>query len=540
MPPRPETHRTVKPRKHGYVHRPLLVIDQEAIAQTPDGPEVRPVCFWELTGEVRPLSEFAFRLESLPSSFVVCQHAARLLRYLTELFGQDPLWQYRVTPVRRSIMGRNGEIRENTIEVTLVNFFGWKRNTKKVPPLYYYPMDASLFTRMGVGDILPETGTRLERLARWGEDVRAWCRGQNLTVHATSGGIGAQLLRDPRFWPDARRKVPKRTNARIRPILPGNYYKLHAEVGVPYQAYYLDMSSAHHTIAASLRFPHPDSLTARGMFRVSDKTDVTVSDGRPWLPLGTTGIDHFLERYHGLLYVRLRVSEPKRGSFPPPYLEKRGDRMVWVFTNELPMIRELGGRIEGVDAAWVSPTLDPGMNAYAEFALAEIARAQESRRRWMKGTLLAAYGVLAAQERVRETAYYRTRSERAVERQYAAGSGMLRVQAFIGKKPNESPIVNVLYRGMIEAEQRLQALGMARYLHRSGCRVLAIYADSVFIESTTGIPMLPPEWRVKTEVDDLHFWSATHMTSKQFDKLPGVPQRSSGARAALIARRRAK
>jgi hypothetical protein len=100
----------------------------------------------------------------------------------------------------------------------------------------------------------------------------------------------------------------------------------------------------------------------------------------------------------------------------------------------------------------------------------------------------------------------------------------------------ESPVVNVMYRGLIEAEQRRRTLDLARTLHRQGHNVLAIYADSLFVEGTT-VPLLPDGWRVDQALDDLQFGSATHFTSRTLSKLPGVP-RDSDHRVRLMAEMR--
>lgn len=524
MADQPPIPRVVKKRRTGYTHRPLFVIDLEEGAG-----------YSETLGRPLSLPDAISALRVMPSSLVVTPDAARLLGHLEDTYGTDPRWQYRVTPLKRQVMRVNGELSSWKSVSTLVNFFGWQRTNGHADSLYHYTLDPYVFCRLGINELLPPgiegVEDRTYRLLQWGRDVRSWCEGQDLKISPTSGGIAAQLLKDPRWFPAERRKVPKATNARIRPRLPGNYYKLLADVNTPYQANYLDMAASHHTIAATTTFPHPDHLTARGYFRVSDGPVVTVSDNRPWLKPGGRGYKRLTQDAHGLLYLRMTNPPMAPERFAPPYMTHGGSKMAWVYTNELPMIRALGGVIEHITAAWVSFVPDPSLNRYARFALDQLATATEDRKRWLKPALLSTYGILAAKPQ--ETEYGYRRAKGGVPRQYPAGSRMIPAQAMTAPE-RESPLVNVMYRGLIEAEQRRRALDLARELHGLGHRVLAIYADSVFTESGPPLPFLPAGWRLDAELDALYFSSAVHFTSRTLTKLPGV-KRDSTERVQLMA-----
>lgn len=102
----------------------------------------------------------------------------------------------------------------------------------------------------------------------------------------------------------------------------------------------------------------------------------------------------------------------------------------------------------------------------------------------------------------------------------------------------ESPTVNVIQRGMIEAETRIAALRMATRMTSLGHRVLSIYADAVFIEPTGPLPLMPPPWEVKGELTNLVFLNATSFESDQVTKLPGVVQDLDGRARARHARAR--
>lgn len=527
MADKPPVPRVVKHRRTGHVHRPIVVLDLE-----------EGTGYSEALGEATGLDRALAMLPAMPSALVVTMDSARLLAILEDLYGEDPRWQYRVTPLKRQVMKSNGEVSKWKAVTTLVNFFGWQRVNGHKENLYHYPLDPSVFSRAGVSELLPPgvigVEDRVPRLLQWGQDVRAWCAAQDLTVSPTSGGLAAQLLKDPRWFPAERRKVPRRTNERVRPKLPGNYYRLLADTGTVYDAHYLDMHSSHHAIAQTTVFPHPDTLTARGYFDVStDAPGVTVSDGRPWVKAGTPAFERLTTEAIGLLYVRLQVPTLREDQFPLPYMRHPGGRMAWIYTNEIPLIHALGGRIEHITAAWISFTPDPSLNSYARFALARLEEASADRKRWLKPTLLSAYGILAANPVQQEFGYRRAKG--GEDRAYPAGSSMLPVKALIGRGERESPLVNVMYRGLIEAEQRRRAIDMARLMSGYGFRVLAIYADSVFLETGPALPLLPAGWRVEAHLDALVFNSSTHFTSRQLTKLPGI-KRDTIERVELMAR----
>lgn len=79
---------------------------------------------------------------------------------------------------------------------------------------------------------------------------------------------------------------------------------------------------------------------------------------------------------------------------------------------------------------------------------------------------------------------------------------------------------------MIEAEVRKELLYYARQLQDlDGHRILALYADGIFLEDT-GRPLrlLEYPWRIKERVSSLRFLSVTHFTSPSISRLPGVPR----------------
>lgn len=513
----PEIPRPVKHRKQARNSLSVIAVTADAI-------------HLERTGGTWLRSELPRIVQSEAPSLFVVQGAAGMLYELDQEFDSLPNWQYRVSPLKRDLVKPNGITTGRHVLTTVVSMFGFTapKGSKKRGH-FHHVLDPWIFSRWdGIHGVRPVDGEdELTKLFRWGCDLRDWCAAEGLRVTASSGGIANQLLRDPRFWPQARRKVPKATNEMGRVALPGNYYRLFGNTGESYTATYLDMRSAHHNLAREITFPDPDTLHRGGPWQALPVGTVgTVGteshDELPeWVPFGTRRWER-LARTHGLMLLSLSVPKIPETRFPPPYAERPGMVLAYVFTNELPMLRELGIAINYAVNAWVSHDTADGLNRYAEYALAQLDETDATRKAWLKGALLSPYGMLAARPRVQEFGYKRATG--GEDRQYPAGRGLLSVKAKVSLTPHESPTANVIYRGMIEAEQRMRVLAMARDLHGYGANVLAIYADSVFVESHVALPLLPAPWRVEAYLDRLRFLSPTSFTSTQMTKLPGIPR----------------
>lgn len=517
--------RTVKPQTTPAPWLPIIAIDFDTMTYLS-----------ERTGIIAPLTDAPRLFLSEPSSIVITTNVAELVAKLEDYYGDHPDWQYRVTPVVHEVR-RPGQHRTPKVMDTMVNYFGIRGELResgksRKPGHWHYPVDPFVFSRAGLRSVRgPEP--LLVRLLRWGQDVRAFCQEHGLRVSPTGGGIAGQLLRHPRFYPDARRKVPRQTNAQARPHLPGNFYRLYAEPNEPIpHATYLDMSGAHHHAAATLAFPHADRLGRRGDWGTTDATDTTIPNGAPrWAP-GTDAFRKLTTEAMGLLRVRLAVPAIPAHAFPLPFMEREGERIAYIYTNEIPYILALGAKITGIEAAWVGFQRDEGLNRYATWAMAEVATMDPQRRAWAKPVLLSAYGILAARPKMMEMGHRQAEGGNLMD----LPAGKLTLKAYMRKLGvRETPIVNVVQRGMIEAETRLQSLTMARNMMAMGHRILSIYADAVFIEPIGPMPLLPPPWKVEAELTNLRFDNPVSFDSDQLRKRPGVPS-GPGRNKARLAR----
>lgn len=498
-----EIPRTVKPRKPYDAQLPLIVVHQDDI-------------FVERTGELLPIDRLPALVASEPSSYIVVHNAGKVLEACHKEFGYNPLWHYRLTPIEREVRQDDGKVKI-TVNTVVVNYLGFHSPGKRGKNRYHYPLDPLVFVRKSAPEIRGRTTDTLTALFEWAKDVRAFAVENNLRLSPTSGGLAAQLLRDKRFYPEDRRKVPTATNGRARGTLPGNYYRLAAEEQKFYKAVYLDQNAAHHSCARDLVFPHADRLFAKGWF---DRDGWDGCDGF-WSKAGTKHFAKIISQ-PGLFAARLRVPILPRNVTAPPYMEEPGEHTAFIYSNEIEMIQKLGGRILGLYAAWTSTVTDEGLNRYADWALEQIRTAPKETREWLKPTLLAPYGLLASKPRKIELSFLRSKSGDPAL--LPVGAAMMPVKVIQSTGKFEPGFANVIQRGMIEAETRKRSIELASELQSAGLEILAVYADSVFVRRNGPLPLLPKGWSVKHDLDGLRFLNAVSFTSRQLVKLPGVPR----------------
>lgn len=466
-------------------------------------------------GEMYELESLPMLIRTEPSSIVVAHHFGTIIRHLDSEFDANPLWQYRAAPVERTAWAP-GRKHKAVMKDCIISYFGFKGERKQAGH-YHYALSPHIFCLKSINELrknVPGETATIVKLMEWGKEVRDFLLEHELNLSPTSGGIAAQLLRDERFYPSARRKVPRHTNAKARDQLPGNYYRLYAaKKGHVYNAAYLDQTSAHHTAAQEIAFPAANTLMRHGRYS-------TLED-KPFARVDTPKYDDFIGRF-GLFYLAFEAPPFFKGDFPLPNCGyDAGYRRGFFYSNELPYLQTLGVRIRHIIACWVSPDRDVGLNKYAEWAMEQVKNATDLSKPWLKPTLLSTYGVLAAKPKHLEFGYKRAKG--GEPKKYPCGSGFIDVQAKRTKKAREPLMANVIHRGMIEAQTRLYSLEYARELAASGYNILAIYADSLFVESNKDLPLIKPPWRVQDYLTTLRFQSSTHFTSQEISKTPGLP-----------------
>lgn len=518
--------RAVTPRSRSDQadHLNIVVVGDAVVSSEHDG------------HQAYPRAHLPALLQEAPPSIIACHHHEQVFLQLHAALQDTPRFDWQVSIRRKSIFG----VSHVQVEEVAITIIGWKGRNKRKGRWHHF-LDPSHFVQYAewAADV---------NLGEWAEDVRAFLREYHLTPSARAGGIAAQLLRHPEVYPGPRRQVPKFINERGRHALPGNHYQFvegrpRAEYDL---AWYLDQEAAHHHAAHSIMLPHADHLVAVGYYWGEDGE---YPENRPWLATPEQ-IDRFLgTNPHGLLYVQLRVTE--RHSFlryngqtdPAPkwfqrVVQQAGVDVVgatataYLYTNELDMLAEYGLALDHIIAGWVSRHDDECIRAYAEWAMIYLRQASATRRVWLKPTLHAVYGMLAA--RTNQVEFVRRRG-RSQERTITVADTTL--PGYTGGPRTFTPkIANTIQRGMVEAETRKRSCLLALSLQRRGHTVLSIYADGLLVQERDGTTLAPrvpyapqrhgDHWRAKETLHGLTYQDETHFRAAELVKWPGgAPER---------------
>lgn len=495
--------RTVGPRKTVYTDYTVLCVRQ-GVALDEDG-------------VVTPVEDVDWR--ERPCSLVVGVNIPMLVASLHQRYGKDSAWQWRASDKSSDIGKVATQVR------TVVDYFGWQAPNKRA---HHYHRCIDALTFYANPDTLTDEQTDLRGLMAWALNIKTFCKENNLAIRSTASGIAAQFLRDPRFYPEKRRKVPKIINAVVREHLPGNCYRLLVSTrnGKRWHALEVDQRRAHHYHAEHT--PLPDANTT---FAFGDFLNLEEDHG---------GVTH--PDFLGLYYLRLR--KPRGGRYKytsrwwatdAPRDSARFD--AFIFSNELPVLRDMGFTVDGVIAGWGSRQRDMGVPAYARHCQSELDRLQDAN--WVKPILLTTYGLLAMRPRIPSAVFARSQSGEPFK--LFAGSRSW-LHGFLVAHTNgaevEAGIVNVLHRAMIEAACRIESLTFADYLEQAGVKVLQVYADSVIVEddASTPLPPLLDPWRVKDQLTDYQPINVQAFVSVEKTRLPGVPLNRTDQRV-ITARR---
>lgn len=499
----PPPPRTVKPNGRTHKSLPIVAVGRDS--------------FLAESGETGTLAELIDKLPNYETTLFCTVGAADLVTRLNQIYllRYPGTWQVSWNVPDGNAV-RVGGVERAVRVMVAVNYFGWNRGSggkKGDKSVYHQIIDPVTMYQQGLDDIWPELeGDPLRRLLKWATTLRDFCAENNLKVKPTLGGISAQALRNPKFYPDARRKVPAKINQRARENLPGNHYFLNVKPNVEFPAaYYLDQKRAHHYHARHIPLPDSNHCYAYGAFA----------------DLGSVAFPDVDSRFMGLYCLDL---DPP--AIRPPYdwvgtgLAERitSDtlREQFVYSNELPHLLDCGYRVRGVRAAWGSVKRDYGLLRYAEWAESQLDRYGDPV--WLKLLLHATYGCLATRPMTRKTVYrLAKRGEPTTIR-----TGRNKITGLLVESPRklEPGIAHVIQRGMIEAATRSESIGLAQWLDHQGHTVLSIYADAVIVEADDDRPL--PElifdpWRCKAELTHLQYYTAMAFRSDQMTKLPGVP-----------------
>lgn len=510
--------RVVKPRKAATADMRIAVCtrDGKVWYEGPQGEDM-PNVEWDLIELIKFLrdnwpKDRAGKRRTTPI-LLVCNNPHKVFLRVHNTFKDDPEWKCRFSiNTGEKFYIRDGATREpkvRTQQDIRIAFFGFRasnRSTKyfHVVTPFDYMDDFDAYGKKEWPEYI--------RLYHWAGSVRKWIRKHELNFSPTRGGVSAQLLRDKRFYPDARRKVPKLTNEKARSAMPGNFYAMvHKEIGTVYKSVYIiDQQNAHHHAAQTVNLPCANSLFARGRF-LSNSDEPYIKE--------RTELYKLLLDENGLYRVRMHVPN-HLGGMLPPWAAKAGFVNTYLYSNEVKLALTLGIEIRHISHAWTSPNIDDGLKQYAEWAEQQVAE-NPDHKSWLKPTLLSAYGILGSRPRHIEMAYWGI--DKGEDFRYLLGPTPIVMKKVRTSKKIQPVIANTIHRGMIEAETRKLSVELARQMETEGHHVIGLHADAILVEDEgQQLPLLPPPWRVK---DRLAAFTAIDAVSFQSDTMTILPGR---------------
>jgi hypothetical protein len=464
---------------------------------------------WDLVEFVRFIRENwprdrAGKKMTTPILFV-CHNPHRVFERLHKVFENDPEWNVKFSVGTGDKFHRDGEVkppRVRSVRDIRISLFGFRDGNRKTK--YFHtvcPLDfMDDFRKYG-----DPTWPEYIRLYQWGGSVRQWVQKHKLKLSPTRGGLSAQLLRDRKFYPDARRKVPKATNENARVAMPGNFYAMREQsIDRMYQGVFvIDQENAHHYAAETVELPNANDLFARGRF--ATQADL------PYAREKRITFENLIGEY-GLFRCRVYVPKGLSGMLPP-WAINHGLHYVYLYSNELELAQSLGVEIRYITYAYTARELDTGLKLYAQWAQRQVKEHPDNKQ-WLKPTLLSGYGILGARPRHIEVAHYR--SDKGESYRYLLGPTPVMMKRMKTKRKIQPVVANTVQRGMIEAETRRLSIELARKLEVENHTVIAIHADGLLVKDEgQQLPLLPPPWRVKDRltgfqaIDDVSYKSDT-------------------------------
>jgi hypothetical protein len=484
------------------------------------------------TGEVMPASNLGFQVVHGDGGYLVgCNLYAHVSR-LCEVFGEFPGWTVQIQSKEKRLLRGTGRIVIGSFLPIHFGFItprdnrpsGSSRTQASRPGRLAQPRrgggrsTARLFHCMDLTEIAGVKDVQLGEAMELAESILSLCEARGVRFSANRGGLASRLLKASPYWEKDRRAAPRFVNDHAREHLPGNYYGLGAVTNRTYKgAIYVDQVSSHHNVALTTPVPHPHYIRARGNYREAD---------RAWI-VDASKIRRFMESHYGLVAAKVDIAHIPNHlkHLYPPFMHTPGRRVEYLYTNELDYFDGHRANLDFLTAAWTAPIADPAVPEFASWALG-----QRNAGPGRKPLLLAAYGSLAQRSDRPLTMYLPWRGYGM--RTMLPGAGFLneRTKEVRTDRP-QARIVNVLARGIIEAETRKRSLAYARELHDQGVPVLSVYVDGLILD-TDRLPFLPDGWEVEAHLTNLTFQHPNSWTSDEQSKQPGIPGRTTQAEQA--------
>lgn len=496
-----EPRKTVKPRKRSTnALKTIVAVDLQSATYVTEH------------GKSGSLDELVTNLHSLTTEYLfVCRGMAEFVSVLQEYYQFHEYFQFFVTPFEREIWTLSNQTREKGHKhgkfnnATLVSRFGfnWAKEPRKGKNIYHLALDPVTFSDRA---LRRDPVTQLE-LIRWADELRTFCYQELLSLRPTQGGIGRQYLRDPRFYPEPRRKVPRATNDRSRSAVGRVTIRSHAREGSQYQAWYIDQHAAHHYQVQHTKLPDANYIYARGHYKTLET---------PWKS-DPKRISQYLSNFNGLLLVTITYT-PMGIQWVPAYLEShKTGTPIYVYSNELDMLNSVGVEITSIIASWGTNRVDTGLAAIGKH-LSSLP--EDLKYDWLKPALLSVYGCLATKPKRQSFGFGSSSSQRSERVSLPAGARTLDTYLHRTNKATEPSTNNVIHRGMIEAATQSETILYANWLQSKGYRVLAVRVDAVIVEDDGDLPTIPlfDPWRIVSPLSGLQFYGDSAFVAVEMNR----------------------
>jgi hypothetical protein len=484
---------TIKPHTKSYQHREIL-----CVYVTFEGKRANVQAITEHGEIIKRLDQ---KLLTHPRPYVVVTNASTwLAEYLVNKFGRLEGFQLKVTETR-------GE--GQTEIIAKLSRFGISNKEASGK------RKVGLHTVWSVSDfptsLFPQGKCDPYTLLSTAVDIRNYCKESGIPLPSKPKGIAGDFLKDARFWPDGRGRVPTFINDNLRGFLPGNHMELRGKTRMVQNVWSIDMRNAYHRVAQYLRVPDHTHIYARGFTRTWKTAPI-------WF--ASNSVEYAREIARPGFVIVEATSRPTRNSeWRPKAINYSGKKRIGLWTNEIEFVESMGVDIHGIIASWTSHTPDMGLSRYAQFAESEANRVSPDRKKWLKPTLHSLYGMLAANKRRFRIGHLRGNSKR--QRFFIGWNKSIDLCTF-STGAISHPVTNVAMLGILQAEIRCEMFRLANWLESNGHPVSHIHADGLHV-ATDDLPLLSSEWKVSQMVDLVYIDDVSWIWSDG-ETLPGRPE----------------
>lgn len=488
---------TLKPHRKTYQHRDIVCVFVISHGKRID--------VLAVTEQGERIGNLANYLLTCPTAHIVAtNNPAWLADYMYRKFGHLECFQMKLTETRNE--DETGEIK------AALSRFGFTNGRNAQHEGRRKALHSVWCSQDFPTSLFPSGHCSFDELLKACIDVREYCKENALPIPNRPKGIASDFMRDERFWPKERGRVPEFTNEELRRFLPGNHMEMRSEPRKVINVWSIDMRAAYHQAAQSVIIPDHTTIYARGYSKSWETSPI-------WFDSDSPEYRREISR-PGLVIVEATSRPTRKGEWRPKRINYSNKKRIPLWTNEIPFCEEMGLSIHGVICAWTSTKADTGLTKYGAFAEPEANNADAYRRKWLKPTLHTLYGMFAARKKSIRIGHLRGSGKKL---RFSLGFGhSLEMSAF--ETPARShPVANVAILGTLQAEIRVRMMRLANELESKGHPVTHMHADGIHVH-TNDLPLLPDNiWKIEEREELIYIDDASWIWNNG-DCLPGRPE----------------